>query len=428
MIGRNVVRYVLAIATLALLLSNSAQASEDETMLMKQMSELRNLIEMQQNQLDSQLKEIQNLKNQLDQNTKAIVAKDENAEDADSSKMLTSSLPKVNLSLYGHVNKAALFADNGDDSSWYFVDNDNSDTRLGLRAAVEKFENWSIGGRIEYGIVSNASDDVNQLNDSNATSSNFQLRWAEVSVEHDTFGKVSLGKGDSASNNSAEVDLSGTDVAAYSSISDTAGAMLWYDNATATLTDLEVGDVFSNFDGLSRTDRLRYDSPTFAGFSLALSASSGDAYDAAIVYNRKFGETKVAAALAAANPGTDTVDMIYSGSASILFPIGINATVSAATQDLDMSDREDPVNWYAKLGYIAKFTESSTTAFSADYGETTDLDADGDTGKTFAVAAVHNLPDWGTQLYLVYRLHQLDRSNADYEDINVVMTGARVKF
>ena len=422
------ITFMMACCIVCVASTLSVKAAENENMLMEQVLELKKLVEMQQKQLDLQSREINALKQQINQKVETVAVKPEKQEAGPVSKMATSSLQKVKLSLYGHVNRAALFADNGNDSSWYFVDNINSQTRLGLRAAVEKFNNWSIGGRIEYGIVSNASSDVNQINDTDATSSNFKLRWAEVSFKNDTFGKISLGKGDSASNNSAEVDLSGTTVASYSSVSDMAGAMLWYNDTTATLTSLRIKDVFDNFDGLSRTDRLRYDTPSFAGFSLALSASSGDAYDTAISYSRQFGETKIAAAIAAADPGSDTIDAIYSGSASVLLPMGFNATVAAAMQDLDNSSNDDPVNWWVKLGYKTQLYGDSTTAFSVDYGETTDLNADGDTARTWAATAVHNVADWGTELYITYRLYQLDRTAADYDDINTVMTGARVKF
>lgn len=411
-----------------LCLTISAQASGHEKQMMEQMRELRKLIEMQQKQLDTQAQEISELKRQLNQDTEAVVNTADKKEGGDTTKVVTSSLKKVDLSLYGHINRAALFADNGDDSRWYFVDNIDSQTRLGLNATVETFHNWMVGGRIEYGIVSNGSSDVNQLNDTDATSSNFKLRWSEVSFKHDSFGKISLGRGSTASDTSAEVDLSGTAVAAYTAVADMAGSMLWYDDATDTLTSLRIKDVFNDFDGLGRTDRLRYDSPSFAGFSIAASASSGEAYDASLWYARKFGETIFSAAIAAANPDENNIDMIYSGSASVLLPGGLNLTGSAATRVLDNSTADDPVNWYVKLGYKTKFYDSATTAFAIDYGETADLDTDGDTADTWAITAVHDISQWGTELYAIYRLYQLDRVGTDFEDINTFMTGARVKF
>ena len=49
-------------------------------------------------------------------------------------------------------------------------------------------------------------------------------------------------------------------------------------------SEIEVKDVYNGFDGLSRTDRIRYDTPELGGFSLAGSYSSGDAFDGSIWY------------------------------------------------------------------------------------------------------------------------------------------------
>jgi hypothetical protein len=342
--------------------------------------------------------------------------------------MVISSNSNVNLSLYGHVNRALLFVNNGDTNKWYSVDNSNSQTRLGLNALVDTTTGWKIGARIEYGIYSNSSSAVNNLN-TNA-GSGFTLRWAEVNLANDVFGKISLGKGDTASNNSAEVDLSGTTVASYSGISDMAGGSLWYEGGSNTLSATQIGQVFSNFDGLSRQDRIRYDTPSFSGFSIAASASSGDAFDGALLYSRTFGETRVAAALAAANPGDliADADSVFSGSLSVLFPSGFNATFSSGYLEFEDDTRDNATNWWTKLGYQTRLVESGITSFSIDYGETANRRQDDETGKTWAVAAVHNMADWGTEFYLAYRGHSLDSRSLDVDDIHTFWSGVRVKF
>ena len=406
--------------------SGSGSGMVDNDML----QELKRMIEQQQAQIDKQAAEIAALKEQLAGNTEAIGTKADKGDGPETDKMVNSSLANVNLSLYGHINKAALYGNNGDTSKWYIVDNTNSQTRFGLKASVESETGWLLGGRIEYGIVSNGSSDVNNIDNNNATSTNFKLRWAEVSLRNETYGTLSLGKGSSATDGTAEVDLSGTTVAAYSSIPDLAGSFLWYEGSTDTLSDLRIKDVFSNFDGLGRTDRIRYDTPSFAGFSLAGSAQSGDAFDAALLYSRSFNDTKVAAAFGVANPGDliASVDTRYSGSASILFPMGFNLGFTVAYDDLKDNTRDDPTNWYAKLGYRTKFYDAATSSFSIDYGETADLRVNDEKAKTWSLAAVHNVIDWGTEFYLVYRYHQLDTDLFDFDNIHAFMTGARLKF
>lgn len=411
-------------------LAATAGASGGGQGIDQQLQELRKLIEMQQKQLDKQASKIAELTEQLEGNQEVIAQKADKKELATGGRGVTSSFENVNVSLYGHINKAILYGDNGDASDWYFVDNINSQTRLGLRASIDTTSGWVVGGRLEYGFVSNGSSDVNQNSTFDATSSNFKLRWAEVSFKNDSYGKFSLGKGSSASDGTAEVDLSGTTVATYSAFSDVGGAFLWYDSGTGETTELEVGDVYTNMDGLSRTDRIRYDTPTFAGFGLAASASSGEAFDGALTYSRDFSGTKFAAALGLADPGDieSSYDGIYSGSASVLLPMGLNVTFSAGSFDQKESGRDDPFSWYTKLGYKTKFYEGATTAFAIDYGETEDLAADGDTAKAWSIAAVHNVIDWGTEFYLMFRAYELDRPDTDFDDMTLFMTGARVKF
>ena len=111
-----------------------------------------------------------------------------------------------------------------------------------------------------------------------------------------------------------------------------------------------------------------------------------------------------------------------------MLPMGFNATFSAGGQDLEESGRDNPTNWWAKIGYQTKFYDAAITSFSIDYGETSDLAQDNDKLKSWAFAAVHNIPDWGTEVYLAYRNHKLDRDLTDFDDIHVFWTGARVKF
>lgn len=419
-------------AVFAVCLATQAQAGGSGGSMMddSMLQELKRMIEQQQKQIDQQAAEIAGLKEQLVGNSEMLADKADKEDVKGLDKVVTSSFERVNLSLYGHINRALLYANNGDTSKWYSVDNINSQTRLGLRASVETMSGWDVGGRIEYGIVSNASSDVNQFNTTNATSSNFKLRWAEVSFKNDTFGKISLGKGSSPADGSAEVDLSGTTVAAYAAVTDMAGSIPWYDGVTPLEEGgLEISNVFSDFDG-QRTDRIRYDTPSFAGFSLAGAASSGDSFDGALLYSRDFQGTKVAAAIAAWNPGDliASADTQFSGSASVLLPMGLNATFAYGYRDLIDSDRDSPTNWWGKLGYRTMFYEGSTTALSVDYGETSNLAADDDKAKTWALAAVHNIDDWATEFYATWRNYKLDTDATDYDDINVFMTGARLKF
>jgi predicted porin len=317
------------------------------------------------------------------------------------------------------------------------VDNDNSSSRIGLIGESKVNDDITIGTRMEFEYQSNPSNLVNQ-DDKNPDGTSFDDRWIDAQFTSKRFGKLYLGKGSTASDGTSEVDMSGTDVVGYSSIGDMAGGILFYDDNTNTRSATNIGSVFSNFDGLSRRNRIRYDSPEFWGFTLSGSLPS-DGGDVALRYAAKWGEDwKFAAAVAYADPQatSDTVDSQYNGSASILHSSGINLTVAGGYQDLESgllnpngtSRDDDPTFYYAKLGYRAKWFEIGETRFSVDYEYVEDLAQDGDEAKTVGFQFVQDMPEWGTEYYLGYRWHELDRDTADFEDINALMTGVRVKF
>jgi len=418
-------------ALICSLASVASAEGVDETMLL----ELKNLIEQQQKQLDTQAAQIADLTTQLGGGTAAQVPMAEKAEVQEAvatgeEKVVSSRFKEVDVNLYGHINRAGLWADNGDASQVTFVDNSNSQSRIGVNASVSPSEGFDVGGKIEYGIKSNASADVNQNETNGATSVNWNLRHADIFLTSKTYGKVSLGHGSSASDGTAEVDLSGTTVVAYSSVGDYAGGQFFYDSDSDSLSEFQVKNTFSNMDGLGRDDRLRYDTPSLMGLTLSGSAVSGDAFDTALKYSRSYGDTKVAAAVAWANPAdTNTaVDNQYDGSMSILLGNGLNATFSAGLREMSDDDRDDATNWYGKLGYRMNVCALGTTSLAVDYGESEDIRTNGETSKTWAVSAVQDIPSWGTEFYLAFRNYNLDSDSLSYDDVNAVMGGARVKF
>lgn len=421
---------IAAIPVITLMSTGHLQASGSTALDSDMLRELKRMIEQQQVQIDKQAAEIAALREQLAGNSEAISAKADKEALEGTDKLVSSSLSKVKVSLYGQFNPAALYVSNGDSSKLYVVDNTHSQSRLGLRARVDASSGWQVGGRFEFGISGNASDDVNNWYTKNASEDFFTLRWAEISFTREAYGKFSLGKGDSASNNSAEIDLSGTAVATQDKTRWMASATSWYDSSSGVLSEREVKDIYNGFDGLSRTDRIRYDTPVFGGFSLAGSYSSGDALDGSLWYSREFSGTKIAAGLGIANPGEimPGADLLYTGSASVLFPLGISATFSGSLMEKQEEGLDDATAWWTKLGYLTQLHEGATTAFSIDYGESESISVNGDRGRTWALAAVHDVHDWGTEFYAIYRMYLADAAVADFDDINAFMAGARLKF
>jgi len=325
----------------------------------------------------------------------------------------------VDFAISGQINRAVMYTDDGNTGKWFFVDNENSSTRFRFTGSNDFENNWKVGIVWEVEMQSNSSDEVNMsVNDTSDVT--FRERKIEFWVSQEV-GKLWIGQGDMASNSTSEVDLSGTDVAAYSSMQDVGGAFVFQDNGAGI--GVTVGGSRSNFDGLSRRDRVRYDTPTFAGFYGSTSVASESRWDVALRYAGDFGWGKLAAAGAYADLGTssDTQDGIISTSASLLLPMGLNFTVSYAKRD---QDNTDPWNLFGKLGY--KFLEKH--AASIQYGRTKNLSAKDDKGDSFSLAYVFS-PWKSVEFYANYTVHMLNRDvGSDPDDINIGFFGGRVKF
>ena len=186
----------------ALLLTPPAAAQEDP-----RIEQLQRQIEELQRQLDELRGEVEN------RMPPPPVAPPEAVQP------VVSGADRIRLSISGQVNRALLFSEDGEQAKVFFVDNDNASSRIRLEAAGELTEDLAVGAVIEAELQSNSTREVSQDNESTGSAS-FADRRVEVYVESATFGQVWLGQGHTASDNTSEVDLSGTGVVGTSDIPD----------------------------------------------------------------------------------------------------------------------------------------------------------------------------------------------------------------
>ncbi len=419
-------------AVLAMLSATPAQAI-DEVMIKR----MEKIINQQQAQMEAQSRAIEKLKQQVQELSDVQKQQAVSAASGDQTAKIppvavSSGGDRVAVKLYGQVNRAFLYADDGDSSDYYFVDNSNSASRIGLLGTVKLSDDTTVGAKLEFKYDRNPSGSVSQNNKNNVGGQGFVDRHIDAYVESLRIGKLSVGKGDTASNGTSEVDLSGTSVIGYSGVADLSGGILFHDNNTDLLSGTDVGDVFSSFDGLSRDDRIRYDSPVFAGFKVSASATSGDGGDLALRYKAKFENLKFAAALAWANPNNEgsrkDVESQYSGSASVLHSGGFNLTLAGGQRDYDLAGRDDPTVYYVKLGYRKHLFSLGESRFSIDYARNDAVAQNKDEAESFGLQFVQHFPKWGTEYYLGYRNYDLDRPGTDFNGIDAVMSGLRIKF
>lgn len=347
---------------------------------------------------------------------------------------ITSGNDKIKLAISGQINRAVVVANDSYNNTLYHVDNTVSNSRFRLVGTAGINSDLTLGTRLEIAVSPDRSSTVSQQQKT-LSDTYFDQRWVEIALTSKSFGKLSIGKGDTASNTTAEVDLSKTDVIQYASITDMGGGFLFRSKNAAKAfipngtSNLKVSDAFSSFDGLSRQSRLRYDSPNLYGFSLAGSLVSNQRSDLALFWGGEGYGFKGAGAFAVSNPKLASAGLLYDGSFSLLHSVtGLNLTLSGALQQY--TTRNNATNLYAKLGWLANFTSLGYTAFGVDYTRSEHLAQAGDKGYSVGAAVVQAFEKYATELYFQYRIFSLDRAagTTPVADINIGTFGARVKF
>ncbi len=403
---------------------------------------LEGLIEAQQRQLEQQQQQLQALQQQVGQFKQTVTETQAQAKEAKAvadeikvanldpvKKGVTSGSDKIKLAISGQVNRAMNVVDDGDNTEAYFVDSSASGSKFRLVGSAKLDDDLTLGTRMELGFSPNASSQVSQ--DNMASGDSFDQRYADISLGSMRFGKIFLGKGDTSSNNTAEVDLSGTDIVQYASIADIAGGMEFVRSGNNDLSGISVSDAFKDFDGLSRKNRLRYDTPTFYGAHLSTSWISDKRWDAAAWWGGKGYGFKTAAAAAVAYIHTDhngdDSEYQYDGSFSVLHEnTGLNFTFSAGVQEVD--NQGDPSNVWGKVGWRTDLMSYGETSFGVDYGQSTNLVTDKDDGYSYGATVVQLFNDYGAEFYAQFRVFSLDHDDYNVQDVNVATIGTRVKF
>ena len=392
---------------------------------------------------------IKSLKQQILELKEKVRANEEAAKNAAKSDtpenphaVVRSGKKQIELTISGQVNRAALIYDDGDNGDVLFVDNDNSSTRLRARGKGTLGENWSAGTNFEVQFESNSTQNVNQIDERNAGVDNFTQRKLEVWFDHRQLGRVWLGQGDSASNKTAEKDLSGTGVVGSSDVDDSAGGLFFHDDDSGLLActiagakecdgieRIRIRDAFTNLDGLGRDDRIRYDTPKFHGLKLSVSALADSQWDVAAHFAKQYEKLKFEAGLGFADQNAFSKGERISGSFSALhLPTGISLTFASGNDDPDQNNRDDEYFVYGKLGYQAHFFKVGKTALSVDFYDGDNIDVNGDDAQVYGFQFVQKLDPLAAEVFLGLRNYVYDRPDRDFDDIFTTLTGARLKF
>ena len=365
---------------------------------------------------------------------------------------------KNSVTMSGQIVRALSHVDDGNASKVFNTGGEWQKTRVRWVAQGSLSANVTVGGVFEADLAQSnngASADLpaNGTDGSLTDSTGWGIRHEYVWVNHKKFGKASLGQTDGASNGSSEADYSGTTIFAASATGgDTAKGVIFKETSTAvpSTSSVTLADAFSNFDGASRDDVLRYDTPRFYGLQLKAAQIQGDMWDVGADYQGKFGGFKVNAKAGYYDKsgGNASSNYVASGSVAVLHDSGLNLALAygkeqysgpqskITTTSGETEAVEDPSMIYVGVGYKAKLFGVGGTNFAVSWQETTDKSQDSGIDDSEATAwkikAVQEFSAIGTSVGIEYSNYSLDANNGTanktFDDIDVVQLLTVFKF
>jgi hypothetical protein len=268
-------------------------------------------------------------------------------------------------------------------------------------------------------------------------------------IDHKSLGRVTMGRINTATAGLTTIDLGGAGVIANASIGYTQRGF----------TDPNSGQTWANILGgnpvngasLSRANAVSYTSPTVGGFSVAAAWGENDVWDVALRYAGEFSGFRVAAGIGYISNQAGLGDVSeqsgltaggpeptqVKGSASILHVAsGLYLTGAYLNQDNDTAGVKDTTLWYLQGGISKNWTGLGKTVV---YGEYANIDDPvltgvcagticGVTSNMWGLGIVQHVDAAAMELFLSYKNFSASSKNEDFNDFDVVMGGARIRF
>ena len=360
------------------------------------------------------------------------------------------------------MNENIVWFDDGSESNVYVGTNPVEQTRFRFLGEAKITPDWSAGYVLEIGVFGGNATTWNQNAPDGASGSNSLLvRKSSWFLKSKTYGKLTVGQDATATYHLLDdsdttltrnfYDAEGApDYARPFFIRDSAGNP--FGAGTLRWQDVLRGFTNSTPGDSGRRNVVRYDSPTFGGFSVATSWGEDDMWDLAVIYKGNFGDFDVNARAGYGSSGDgvgsachgsttspdNAIDCEWWGVSAMVQhkPTGLyvyggygdqndgsnNPTVDAAIFD------KDSRTWLVQGGIEQKWIPLGKTNFFGEYrrdeagsnvstSSTTGLPTtvtEGANINTWAVGAAQNLEAAEATLYLVYQ----------HLDGNVTGTGA----
>ena len=222
---------------------------------------------------------------------------------------------KVSVTISGWVTKRGSWWDDGHEENFYIGDRDNTlSSHVNISGSAQIAPGWSGGYTMQVevpGTSATVGFCENQFNDNCVLFGSVNTLLSYMWVKSDNWGTLNWGQLRQATDNLLVLrDLSGTPIESNAVLYDGVG-MLIRPKGTKNSNDLASeftwgavttclaggGGIGADCNGYP-ANNFRYDSPTFAGFSISTSYGEDDMWDIALKYNADWERVRIQAAVA----------------------------------------------------------------------------------------------------------------------------------
>ncbi len=339
---------------------------------------------------------------------------------------------KNGVVMSGQIVRALIYQDDGHNSQLFNTDGFDTASRIRWIITGQMTESVSMGGLVEMNFPNSNRDfalgTAGANNGEVDTDTAFAIRHSRIDFTHKAAGKLSLGQSSVAGDGAtSQTFTSYPPVISASADAPLSNSTFW-NNTTSSLST--VGQAAIEDYDPSREDRIRYDTPSFGGLSLAIShQDTGQSVGAN--YAAKYGDVQVAAAAFFKNNagGSTTQTSTAGGSIAVKHSSGLSADISYSKEESEAGILAEGKNWHAGLGYAADLTNLGTTGFGFIYSVTEEGAADNDEGTQLAVTVNQKVASVGADLFagFTYATYD-DGTSTDFDDFSTIFTGARLNF
>jgi predicted porin len=365
---------------------------------------------------------------------------------------------KVSLTVYGKVNQAIGWWDDGEETNIYNYTNDTSRTRFGFKGKAKISSDWYAGYRIEIGV---RSPDQGELNaDIVDAGGPFDLRHSYWTLGSKTYGAINVGQTSMAHDGITQFTTAKTSHFANPDIIDNVDS---FEVIGAGESWDSLSMVFEPGEG-SRGNLIRYDSPEFAGFQFKSHWGEDDIWGVAVTYEGDIGEFAVEGGIGygemtlrdeecTQRGGFKSHCREYGGSLSVMHkPSGLFATGAYGYREDEIKGAmtgDDDLWFYHVQGGIeqkwialgettifggyqkrdsgAVVNDSNGNRIQVNAADVTDSEI-----EMFEVGFNQHISAAAMDLYIHYKHYDADVTTTagavDTEAFQTVITGAHIKF